>query len=470
MTKQIFRLNGLKRHFRIFFASLLVVAVVFSGWSFLPNLLRQAKAAPTLVQTATGITNGGTTVRATFAAGATTNNLIIAICGAQDSSTLSISAPAGFSTAINQAGTPSQGIFYLVAAGGETNIDCDSTASTRLGLHIYEYSGLATSGVLDATGSATGTSSSPSSGSVTTTNANNLLIAGVTTNANTSFSAWSDSFTERNDFANGGAPGSRSTYGGADRNVTATGTYSTIATAGASGAWRGQIAAFKEPTANPVLTQNDWRLYVDNDALDPTDPWGNPDLGENTALVAVPPSNDPIDPGDEVRIRMSVAVTSATLAAGGEGFILQYKETNDCTDAAAWTDIDAAGGAGTWRFAASGVADNTALSGDPPTAGDLNLTVSDRAGRYNKSDPTSTNPFAVNVSEDLEWDWHVQYNGNAEAHTYCFRMIRDDATALNAYNSDSYPKVDTRPAATPDFMRHGNFFTTGQERGFFWAD
>ena len=39
---------------------------------------------------------------------------------------------------------------------------------------------------------------------------------------------------------------------------------------------------------------------------------------------------------------MSIAVTGATLSAAGEGFILQYKETNDCTDAGAWTDVDVA--------------------------------------------------------------------------------------------------------------------------------
>jgi len=219
----------------------------------------------------------------------------------------------------------------------------------------------------------------------------------------------------------------------------------------------------------PSLTQNDWRLYVDNDALDPTEPWGDPDLDENISLTSVPPSNDPVDPGDEIRIRISVNVSAATLTAANEGFILQYKETNTCTDGISWTDVDASGGSGTWRFASSSVGDNTALSGNPPTAGDLNLGVSDRAGRYSTSAPTSTNPFDVSSGEDFEWDWHIQYNGNAEAHSYCFRMIRDDTTTLNSYNSDSYPRVDARPS-TPDFMQHGNFFSTGQERGYFWAD
>jgi hypothetical protein len=110
------------------------------------------------------------------------------------------------------------------------------------------------------------------------------------------------------------------------------------------------------------------------------------------------------------------------------------------------------------------VADNTTLT-------TLLITGSDIDGRYNRSDPTSTNPNTVTAGQDLEWDWHIVYNSanTAGAKTFCFRMERDDGTALNAYNSDSYPRIDTRPA-TSDLMRHGNFFSTNIERGFFWAN
>ncbi|HCM51544.1 TPA: hypothetical protein DIS56_00170 [Candidatus Saccharibacteria bacterium] len=211
-----------------------------------------------------------------------------------------------------------------------------------------------------------------------------------------------------------------------------------------------------------TLTQNDFEFWVDNDALTPVAIWGNPDIAENTALNALPPSNDPIDPADEIRIRMNISVTAATLAASSEDFILQYKEAQDCTDGAAWTDVDAAAGAGTWRFAASGVTDNSTLT-------TLLVSTSDVAGRYNRSDPTTTNPNAVTAGQEFEWDWHVEYNGTAAAKTYCFRMVKSPVAALDAYNADSYPRVDIRPG-TADLMRHGNFFTTGTERGFFWAN
>lgn len=214
-----------------------------------------------------------------------------------------------------------------------------------------------------------------------------------------------------------------------------------------------------------TITQNNFEFWVDNAALTPTDIWGNPDIAENVALNAVPPSNDPIDPGDEIRIRMNMTIAVATLAAGEEGFIFAYSEANDCTTASSWTDVDVAGGAGIWIFSSdTDVTDNTTLT-------TLLVTDSDVAGRYNRSDPTTTTPNAVTAGQDLEWDWHIVYNSSnaAAAKTYCFRIERDDGSTLNAYNSDSYPRVDTRPA-TADLMRHGNFFTSGSERGFFWAD
>jgi hypothetical protein len=211
-----------------------------------------AGAVAQLVQTKTGVTDGGTSVSASFTSAATANSLLVAVCGGRSSGTFT--GPSGFTTAKLEAGTPTQGIFYKVAAGGEQSISCTSNASMRLGIHIYEYRGVQISSPLNAvnTTASTGASSSPASGSVVTTNANDLLLAAITTNANTSISAWNNSFTLQSNFVNGGTTASRAMYSGAARSVSATGTYSSTATASASGAWRGQIAAFKLLT--PILS------------------------------------------------------------------------------------------------------------------------------------------------------------------------------------------------------------------------
>lgn len=261
----------------------------------------------------------------------------------------------------------------------------------------------------------------------------------------------------------GGSGGKRGGGGGGAVN------YRTQANGSASSGagYAGIIVITYTPIIDSVLTQNDWRIYVDDDtlALTSNDPWpsGTLNLGENEALVSVPLGSDPLDPADNIRIRMSIAVTDNTLSSGSTGFILQYKETTDCTDATSWSDVDTVSGSGIWRYYnAPGVTDGDTLTS-------LKLTVSDVFGRYSESDPTGTNPNSVSVDQDLEWDWNIQYNGAEEAHTYCFRMVADDSTPLDAYNSDSYPKIDTRPGVS-DMMRHGNFYSTGMEKGFFWSD
>jgi hypothetical protein len=212
--------------------------------------------------------------------------------------------------------------------------------------------------------------------------------------------------------------------------------------------------------ATSFLTQNDFELFVDNDVLTPTDAWpsGARNLDEGTALTALPVANDPIDPNDEIRIRMNIAVTTAELAASAEGFILQFAKADDCTAGPSWTDV----GSGDWGFATSSVLNNTTLTSTV-------IDTSSVLGRYNNADPSDTNPNAVPSGQAVEWDWHVVYNGSAGANTYCFRMRRDDPADLDAYENDGYPKISTRPAVG-DQMRHGEFFSSDAEQGFFWTE
>jgi len=239
---------------RLLFVAIFVCVWIFLGWSH--TVPQNVQAAVSLVQSATAELQNVSSLSAAFGAGATAGNLLVAVCATSANTTLSISSPSGFSTAISQSGTPSQGIFYKIAAGGETTITCSFGATATVGVHIYEYSGIDSSSPLDATGSTTGSGTSVSSGSVTTSNANNLLFSAIVSafNGNGSsanFSSWTNSFVERSDFSNGGgSPSARSTYAGTDRIVSTTGTYSTGATASGSGSWRGQIVAFKEASVS----------------------------------------------------------------------------------------------------------------------------------------------------------------------------------------------------------------------------
>lgn len=213
----------------------------------------QASAAAAFVQTANAQSNNSSTLTPTLGTTATSGNLLVVVCSISVNATFT--TPTGFSVAISQSGTMSQVIYYKISNGTETSATCTFGTSGFVGAHISEYSGIDSTGTLLTTGSATGTGTAVSSGSLTTTVDNALLFAAVSVQANSSYSAWSNSFTERNDFATGGGnPNQRKTYGSADRSVATTGTYTTTATAGGSGEWRGQIVAFRETTIVPVLS------------------------------------------------------------------------------------------------------------------------------------------------------------------------------------------------------------------------
>jgi hypothetical protein len=191
------------------------------------------------------------------------------------------------------------------------------------------------------------------------------------------------------------------------------------------------------------FTQNYFRWYVDNDALAPTDPWpdGGVNLGENAGITA---ADNPIANGEKIRLRMSVQTIATTTIASSQAFRLQYGtlvSTCGAIPGASWNDIGAPGSGVIWRGIAGTPADGTALSGNPPTGGDLKLSVADRAATYEESNDTAVNPFAVAVGEDAEYDWALENNGAAGTTNYCFRMVLTPSTAMGSYNF--YPVART---------------------------
>jgi hypothetical protein len=215
-----------------------------ANWTSAASNQATATVAAAPITYVQAITGGGTAspFSATLTTTPVAGNLLVAVAATRNSGTLS--APAGWSTAINQTGTPSQAVFYKVAGAAESRTVSVSTTATGNGngLQVLEYSGVST---LHLTGSSTATSGATiSSGSVTTTTGRALLVAGVVTQAGTAFTAVpTNSFTGRNGFTHG-TGGSTTLFGAADRIVNTTGTYTTSSTSNASGRWRGQIVAF----------------------------------------------------------------------------------------------------------------------------------------------------------------------------------------------------------------------------------
>jgi hypothetical protein len=209
--------------------------------------------------------------------------------------------------------------------------------------------------------------------------------------------------------------------------------------------------------AEPTFTLNDYRWYVDNDSENVAAIWGTPDIAESTSIVPLPAGNDPPDSSQELRLRVNFTVNTASLTATSQQFKLQFKAGTDgsCTTGS-WTDV----GSGAWVFATSSVTDGANLSV-------IKLSSSDVLEEYAKSNPTQTNHNSATATQDIEYDFHIIGTSMAEATQYSFRVVESDNTVFDAYTN--CPTLTTEPG-TSLLMRHGDFFSEGLEKGFFWTD
>ena len=190
------------------------------------------------------------------------------------------------------------------------------------------------------------------------------------------------------------------------------------------------------PVAEISIRQNYYRFYVDNDTLNPTDPWpaGASDLGENTSITAV---DDPLGEGERTRIRMSLLINNAALPASTKSFKLQFgRRITSCSAIAVWTDLGDAGSGSLWRGYDAAPAD-----GDTLATTTLKISVSDIAGTYEEENNSAVNPYSADLTEEIEYDWLVEHNGAVQKSDYCFRMVESDGTELAGYNN--YPTLRT---------------------------
>lgn len=209
------------------------------------------------------------------------------------------------------------------------------------------------------------------------------------------------------------------------------------------------------------FTVNSYRWYVDSDAQDVTDPWGNPDIAQATPITIYPLTNKAPIQTNELRLRINMIVGGVDLPASNSQFKLQYKQGTDgsCT-AGSWTDVGAGGGAVAWRYASSSVTDGTAL-----TVSRLSP-ASDVLQKYVKVSPSATNTAAT-VGQTIEYDFHIEHNGAVGAAQYSFRIIESTGALLADHTV--CPTLTTNPDSG-NLMRHGNYFSNETEGGFLWAD
>lgn len=198
-----------------------------------------------------------------------------------------------------------------------------------------------------------------------------------------------------------------------------------------------RVEVVEWPVAQPAIRQNYYRFYVDNDALEPTDPWpvGGIDLGENTSITAL---DDPVAEGEVVRIRMTGTVSNASIPELTESYKLQFgKRDTTCSAISelSWTDVGAPGSGEIWRGHDGTPIDGTTLSSS------LISPLSNILGTYEEANNSALNPSAIDIGESIEYDWVVEHNGAVQRTDYCFRMVKSDDALIAGYNT--YPTLRT---------------------------
>ena len=153
-------------------------AILLLTWLHVPSV----EAAITFLDNSSGITANGTSVTAHFWGGSPAAGDLLIAQVANLASQGPPTTPAGWSVAISETNnSPGQVIYYKIADGTEgPDITVSGYGtSTFLSLLTFRYSGVATYNPLDQTSSKSGTGTAISTNSITTTRANELLIAGV---------------------------------------------------------------------------------------------------------------------------------------------------------------------------------------------------------------------------------------------------------------------------------------------------
>jgi hypothetical protein len=224
-----------------------------------------------LVQTATGDSGAtGTTNSITITLGSTpvNGNTLILVSGTSAGSHAVISSivqtGATWVKAVNKSVTLDCEIWYAsnVSSAG-TSIVVHYSATGLFGsAAAAEYSGLATSSVLDQTATNNGSSASPSTGTTaTTTEASELWVGALASTAASAvtFSSPTNGFTIEAQHTHGS--GGYVSIGLLDKIVSTTGTASTGATASASGTYSAAIATFKTPSTSTVTFRRSLSQY-----------------------------------------------------------------------------------------------------------------------------------------------------------------------------------------------------------------
>lgn len=247
----------------------LIALLVFSVFNF---FVSRAEAAIAQVQKTNGKTAGAaTTVSASWGSATTTGNLLVAIIGLKNSSTITPPTVSGNAWTLVERATSaadangkvaSNAIYYIKNANSQSGSSSWTISSSQATLHLVEYSGINTVSPLDVHKSNPGTSSPTSSGTTgTTAQANEVAVSGVNdskgaSSAGNAFTITSSGWTEEAEVGATTGTQNNRTDGAFDQKIlSATGTQQATNTYSAATSlnYAATIATFKEAPAAPGI-------------------------------------------------------------------------------------------------------------------------------------------------------------------------------------------------------------------------
>ena len=231
----------MKKYFVI--VALILVVALFPSFS-------DAAISRIVAQDATG--TGTTSVTATYLSTPTVNDLLIAVLYSSDGGTGGppTTVPSGWLSVFTTGRSSGDGyIYYKIAGASEpTAVTFADTGSSNMQLGVYEYTGNATTGVLDknATNSTISSLTCPSGTTTATAQGDELAVVMAQWNVSQSAPSWSNSFSNIASIASNLFVG--------QKILTVTGTQtSTLTVTGTSAGCVSGIATFKAAPIGPAI-------------------------------------------------------------------------------------------------------------------------------------------------------------------------------------------------------------------------
>ena len=178
-----------------------------------------------------------------------------------------VSAPTGW-TSINQGTSPggasTLGVWYRVADGTESSTYTFTwTGDQEAAGSISRYVGVDTSDPIDGSGVSTGTSTAPTAPSVTTSNADSVVLRIFGSDGSETVTAPSGT-TERFDLRSSATAGDATTTAGADASQATAGASGTAAfTLGSSQEWRAVTVVINSDPSLSSIANGHWEVRVD---------------------------------------------------------------------------------------------------------------------------------------------------------------------------------------------------------------